>query len=464
MKHLPLSLLSLLLALSLLLLTGCGGGASSESASGTGSESSSGSTSNSTSDSASESESETEFVPTGPFVTVSFEGMEPILNLDAYLATLGLTYQDCYDYPDYVTYYTESAFIEKLIAMAEVDWENYEDKKALEEEIAYYVDMAAYYYQMYGGATGTGCDTADEFAPRLFGYDGTKYKTVREWKETTLKQTILEDVLFSRYVEYADLAPSEEEINKAYDALIGEIMLQNAGMTKTEIEEYFASYYGETYLKDYAQGSALSKLFLSHLENDWTVSHAEAIPVELDKSKIDPSKFVETDDVTTLVKITMAGGVSGDVYVRLYPSEAPETVANFQTLVQQGFYNGLKFHRSVKDFCLQGGDPKGDGTGGSEQTVKGEFLENGWGNHLHHLEGVVSMARSSEYDSASSQFFFTMSDSAAPSLDGKYAAFGYVVAGWETVKAAGNISTNSNDLPSVEIRIEKITFVTPVAK
>ena len=133
-------------------------------------------------------------------------------------------------------------------------------------------------------------------------------------------------------------------------------------------------------------------------------------------------------------------------------------------LVGQKFYDGLTFHRIYKGFMIQGGDPKGDGTGGSEQTVKGEFLENGWGNHLHHLEGVVSMARSSEYDSASSQFFFTMSDSAAPSLDGKYAAFGYVVSGWETVLAAVEIPTNSSDLPSVEIRIEKITFVTPVAE
>ena len=450
MKRFYLALLSLLLAT--LLLAGCGGGAASESASGSSSESSS------------QTEPETEFVPTGPFLTVDFEGMETVLDLDAYLATVGLTYQDCYDYPDYVTLYTESAFIEKLIAMAEVDWENYKDKAEIEKQIAYYEEMASGNYTYYGGAEGTGCATVDEFAALLFGYDGAKYKTVREWKETTLKQTILEDELFSLYVDFAKLAPTEEDVAEAYDALIGDILLQNPGATKAEIESYYAYYYGETYLKDYAHGMALSDLFLAHLENDWDVTHGDAIPVELDKSPIDPSKYVETDDVTTLVKITMAGGVSGDVYVRLYPTEAPLTVANFQALVQQGFYNGLKFHRSVKDFCLQGGDPKGNGTGGSEQTVKGEFLENGWGNHLHHLTGVVSMARSSGYDSASSQFFFTLSDNYTQSLDGKYAAFGYVVAGWETVEAAVKIPTNSDDLPSVEIRIEKITFVTPVAE
>jgi peptidyl-prolyl cis-trans isomerase B (cyclophilin B) len=209
---------------------------------------------------------------------------------------------------------------------------------------------------------------------------------------------------------------------------------------------------------------ALSEIFLAHLKNDWTVSHGEVTPVEIDKSQIDPSKFTETDEQTNYVKITLSGGVSGDVYVRLYPDQAPLTVANFQKLVSEGFYSGLTFHRSVKDFCLQGGDPKGDGTGGAPDKIKGEFLENGWGNHLHHLTGVVSMARSGAPDSASSQFFFTLSDSAAPSLDGKYAAFGYVVAGWDVIEEAVKIPTNSNDLPSVAILMEKITFVTPVAE
>ena len=461
MKKRIFSLFALLLSISLL-LAGCGG--TSESSSESSSESGSESETDSESASDSSSESETEFVPTGPFLTVSFEDMALTLDLDAYLATLGLTYQDCYDYPDYVTYYTESAFIEKLLGMAEVDWSNYANQAALEKEIVYYEQMASYYYNYYGGAEGTDCETVDEFAPLLFAYDGTKYKTVREWKETTLKRSILEDELFGMYIEYKELEPSEDAVDEAYDDLLDEIMLQNPGMSKKDIEDYFAAQEGEDYLRNYARGTVLSELFTKHLTEDWTVTHAEAVPVEIDKSPIDPSKFTETDEVTTLVKITFSGGVSGDVYVRLYPDQAPITVANFQNLVQQGFYNGLKFHRSIKDFCLQGGDPKGDGTGGSDTEIKGEFLANGWGNHLHHLKGVVSMARANGYDSASSQFFFTMSDSAAASLDGQYAAFGYVVAGWEVVEAASKIETNSNDLPSVSILMEKITFVTPVAE
>ena len=137
---------------------------------------------------------------------------------------------------------------------------------------------------------------------------------------------------------------------------------------------------------------------------------------------------------------------------------------NFQALVSEGFYNGLIFHRVVENFCVQGGGFDKTGTQKVADRIPAEFFAAGGKNHLHHLTGVVSMARSSDFDSASSQFFFTLSDSAAPSLDGKYAAFGYVVAGWETVKAAEKVPTNSSDKPTTDILIEKITFVTPVTE
>lgn len=123
----------------------------------------------------------------------------------------------------------------------------------------------------------------------------------------------------------------------------------------------------------------------------------------------------------------------GDSFViTLHPDVAPITCENFENLVKDGFYDGLTFHRVVKDFMAQGGDPNGNGTGGSSETIKGEFAENGVENSLSHTRGVVSMARSNDNDSASSQFFICYSDDCT-FLDGKYAAFGEVTEGMEVV-------------------------------
>lgn len=121
----------------------------------------------------------------------------------------------------------------------------------------------------------------------------------------------------------------------------------------------------------------------------------------------------------------------GDIEVELYADEAPITVANFLSLVEDGFYNGLTFHRIIDGFMIQGGDPLGNGTGGSSETIKGEFSLNGVNNSIEHERGVISMARSESYDSASSQFFIVQQDS--PHLDGAYAAFGKVTKGMEVV-------------------------------
>ncbi|MBR2718810.1 MAG: peptidylprolyl isomerase [Clostridia bacterium] len=140
-----------------------------------------------------------------------------------------------------------------------------------------------------------------------------------------------------------------------------------------------------------------------------------------------------------------AGSVTGTHYVQidvkdfgtitaeLYADAAPITVANFLELVDSGFYDGLTFHRIISGFMVQGGDPLGNGTGGSEKTIKGEFAQNGVQNNLKHTRGVLSMARSYLPDSASSQFFIMHQD--APHLDGAYAAFGKVLTGMEVVDA-----------------------------
>lgn len=129
------------------------------------------------------------------------------------------------------------------------------------------------------------------------------------------------------------------------------------------------------------------------------------------------------------VKVTMAGG--GEIELELYPDIAPETVANFKSLVEEGFYDGLTFHRIIKGFMIQGGDPLGNGMGGSDKNIKGEFKMNGFDNPLKHTRGVISMARSQMPNSASSQFFIMHED--APHLDGSYAAFGKVTKGIEIV-------------------------------
>ena len=133
----------------------------------------------------------------------------------------------------------------------------------------------------------------------------------------------------------------------------------------------------------------------------------------------------------------------GTIKLELNATNAPITVSNFAHLANEKFYDGLLFHRIIKGFMVQGGDPKGDGTGGSEPKIKGEFSENGVVNAIRHKRGVISMARSSENDSGSSQFFIMHADS--DSLDGKYAAFGKVTEGMEVVDALAEVPvTDSN--------------------
>ena len=136
-----------------------------------------------------------------------------------------------------------------------------------------------------------------------------------------------------------------------------------------------------------------------------------------------------SEETTNYVGIELENGST--VKVELYPDTAPVTVENFKNLVAKGFYDGLTFHRVIDGFMIQGGDPKGDGTGGAANKIFGEFLKNGFNNELTHTAGVLSMARSMENNSASSQFFIMVD--AAPHLDGSYAAFGKVYEGMDAV-------------------------------
>ena len=142
-----------------------------------------------------------------------------------------------------------------------------------------------------------------------------------------------------------------------------------------------------------------------------------------------------------IVTITMD---NGDVMkAELYPEVAPNTVNNFISLIKKGFYDGLIFHRVIRGFMIQGGDPNGDGTGGAEDTIKGEFSANGVENPLSHIRGAISMARAQDMDSASSQFFICHADSTF--LDGQYACFGYVTDGMDVVDAVCEAAQPTDD-------------------
>ena len=149
----------------------------------------------------------------------------------------------------------------------------------------------------------------------------------------------------------------------------------------------------------------------------------------------------------------------GSFTIELFADKAPITVGNFRKLAESGFYDGTIFHRVIRGFMIQGGDPSGDGTGGSDETIKGEFSDNGVENNISHVRGTISMARSSENDSASSQFFIVQSDSTY--LDGQYAGFGTVTSGMDIVDKICKDTpvTDSNGTVEKENQpvIEKIT-------
>ncbi len=153
-----------------------------------------------------------------------------------------------------------------------------------------------------------------------------------------------------------------------------------------------------------------------------------------------------------VVTITMEDGE--EIQIELYPDIAPNTVNNFISLVENGFYDGLIFHRVIPGFMIQGGDPDGIGTGGPGYSIKGEFATNGVENDLNHDRGVVSMARSQHPDSAGSQFFIMVADS--PGLNGEYAAFGKVIEGMDVADAIVDVETDVSDKPQEDQAIEKV--------
>ena len=155
------------------------------------------------------------------------------------------------------------------------------------------------------------------------------------------------------------------------------------------------------------------------------------------------------------IKIIMENG--REMTAELYPDIAPETVANFTELIEQKFFDGIIFHRVIKGFMIQGGDPTGTGMGGSSRKIKGEFASNGFKNDLKHERGVLSMARTMDPNSASSQFFIMHQD--APHLDGQYAAFGKIIDGIDVVDEIASVRTDFRDKPLEPQRIKTIELL-----
>ena len=182
-------------------------------------------------------------------------------------------------------------------------------------------------------------------------------------------------------------------------------------------------------------------------EDGYTMMFVKHIsPVHAEPVDIDPEMY-------PIATITMQDG--SQIVLELYPDKAPNTVANFIELANSGFYDGLIFHRVISGFMIQGGDPKGNGTGGPGYTIMGEFSQNSFeANDISHERGVISMARANPYDSAGSQFFIMHADT--PQLDGAYAAFGRVISGIEAVDAIASVATGASDKPTKDQVIESI--------
>lgn len=181
-----------------------------------------------------------------------------------------------------------------------------------------------------------------------------------------------------------------------------------------------------------------------------TASEAEETDTQSEESTVG---LPDAEAVHPVVTMTIAN--YGDLKIELYPEVAPNTVNNFISLVDSGYYDGVIFHRIINGFMIQGGDPDGTGAGGPGYSIAGEFLSNGFENNIKHTPGVISMARTNNPDSAGSQFFIM--HKASPHLDGAYAAFGQVIEGLDLVDQIAQVKTGLGDRPSDEIVMEKVT-------
>jgi peptidyl-prolyl cis-trans isomerase B (cyclophilin B) len=181
----------------------------------------------------------------------------------------------------------------------------------------------------------------------------------------------------------------------------------------------------------------------------------DVVIYEIDTSSLDVPYASYFNETNPRIVITFEN--YDPIILELFPEVAPITVAQITSLVERNFYDGIIFHRIIEGFMIQGGDPTGTGGGGSGQQITGEFVSNGVPNRLRHWRGVLSMARSSEPNSASSQFFIVHQD--ANFLDGEYAAFGGVIQGFETLDALASVETDAQDRPLETVVMQSVRLI-----
>ena len=215
-----------------------------------------------------------------------------------------------------------------------------------------------------------------------------------------------------------------------------------------------------------SQEVIMKRLFLAFLALIMTVS-LFSCNEKVDYNVTEIGGYVVEESIlpTNYVRIVMKNGDA--MLLELYPDDAPETVANFKSLVAEKYYDGIIFHRVISGFMIQGGDPDGNGiSNGDRPTIKGEFRANGYNNTITHERGVISMARSNSPNSASTQFFIvhrtTPNNLAA--LDGQYAAFGKLLAGYDVLDKIASVDTNSKDKPIKKQQMATVRFVTIVSE
>jgi len=200
--------------------------------------------------------------------------------------------------------------------------------------------------------------------------------------------------------------------------------------------------------------SIISMLTLVFVLSGCGASSKSSQPVE-ENTKSEPTDTTNYElDVKENPIVTITMNNDEKIVIELEPKVAPNTVANFIFLAKDGFYDGLTFHRVIPGFMIQGGDPLGNGTGGPDYSIDGEFTSNGFENNLKHERGVISMARTQDPNSAGSQFFIMVEN--APSLDGEYAAFGKVLEGMETVDKIVSVERDQQDKPLEDQVIKKV--------
>ena len=300
------------------------------------------------------------------------------------------------------------------------------------------------------------------FEDKLFVPDGENYclelKISEEEYAEIVGGSVEAPVNYNVYFDKdGKLLRFERSMVYYYDIILVEdnikVSIENVGTTEKAVAPEGAENYPVRVKAEDIDLSTIESLDIFETEPATDETNYVRLNIKIDG----PFEIVKKAEGEEEAKTETVENYQGTIVIRLFPDVAPVSVSNFKSLVGHTFYDKLTFHRVVSNFVIQGGDPDGTGQGGSENTIFGEFTSNGFTNNLSHKRGVVSMARSDDPDSASSQFFICQAD--AKNLDGNYAAFGYVVYGMDVVDFIASVVVDDNDKPKQNVVIEKATFL-----